>query len=225
MPCAFGTASLADLQAGSGLGPVHRRARPGVGGDHDGDRHPRVGALPGGGLRLRDQRGHAASAGGAGHRHRGTGLDPGRPGARPRARRDLPVQRPGRPGRPAGHRRRDPATWPRRAPSRSSGSASATSCWPPPSAPPPTSSPSVTTAATTRCAGCPPDGWRSPRRTTTSPWPPIHWAAPRSPTSISTTGSSRASAAGRPRCSACSTTPRPGPVPTMPGTCSRSSAC
>ena len=39
---------------------------------------------------------------------RGARLDPGRRGPRPGARRRLPVQRTGRPGRPAGDRRRDP---------------------------------------------------------------------------------------------------------------------
>ena len=196
---------------------------PGVGGDHQGDRHQGVGALPGGGLRLRDQRGHGAPTGRAGHRHRWC-----RPRRRPtRCSGSSPtgsscptVRGTRRPCPPSSARS---GTWPPGARCRSSGSVSATNCWPPRSAAPPTSSPSVTTAATTRCGGCPPDGSRSPRRTTTSRWPPIHWTVPRSPTSISTTGSSRDSAAGTPRCSACSTTPRPVPAPTMPATCSRSS--
>ena len=91
-----------------GRRPVHRRGRPGVGGDDDRGLHQGLGPLPGGGLRLRHQRGHAAPARRAGHRHRGPGLDAGRRGAGPRARRDLPVQRPRRPGRPARDHRRDP---------------------------------------------------------------------------------------------------------------------
>ena len=45
-----------------------------------------VGALPGGGLRLRHQGGHAAPAGRAGHRRGGAGGHAGRRGAGPRAR-------------------------------------------------------------------------------------------------------------------------------------------
>ena len=121
----------------------------------DGDPHgavPHAGRrpLPGRGLRLRHQGGHAAPAGRPRHRDRGAGRHPGRGRAGAGPRRHLPVQRPGRPGRAAGRHRRDPPTWSTTARSRSSASASATSSWPPPSGPPPTSCPSATTAATSR---------------------------------------------------------------------------
>ena len=91
-----------------------------------------------------------APAGRDRHRRGGAGLDAGRRGAGPPARRRVPVQRPGRPGRGRLRRRRHPRA--ARPGARSSASASATSCWPAPSAPPPTSCPSAITAATTRCA-------------------------------------------------------------------------
>ena len=93
MPCAFGTAGLHELQAAAGSRPFHRRGRPGVDGDDERGLHERFRALPGGGLRLRHQRGHAAPAGRDGHRHRGAGLHTCRTGAGLRTRRDLPVQR------------------------------------------------------------------------------------------------------------------------------------
>ena len=79
MPCAFGTAgrSRAGRRGRRGRRPTDGRdlvsavtTTPTY--------HPGHRPLPGGGLRLRDQRGHAAPAGRAGHGHRGAGLDPGR---------------------------------------------------------------------------------------------------------------------------------------------------
>ena len=150
----------------------------------------------------------------------GAGVDPGRGGARPPARRGVPVQRPGRPGR----RRRyaaDAIARPARARCRCSASASATSCWPRPSGPRPTSCRSATTAATTRCGGWRPARSRSPARTTTTPSPPGTVAGrrrhPRQPQRRRHRGL-RLPRRARP--SACSTTPRPGPGPTTPATCS-----
>ena len=155
----------------------------------------------------------------AGHRRGRARRHAGGRRAGPRARRRLPVQRPRRPRRGHRHHRRPSGTCSARC--RSSGSASATSCWPRPSAAPPTSCPSATTAGTTRCSDWRPAASRSPARTTTTPCRPTASAtAPRSPTSTSTTASSRASAASTCRPSACSTTPRPGPGPTTPATCS-----
>ncbi len=119
---------------------------------------------------------------------------------------------------------RDPDPGRRRARSRCSGSASATSCWPPPS------------GATTYKLPFGHHGGNHPVRRIATGRVEItsqnhNYAvaedslarSPRSPTSTSTTGSSRASAAGTPRCSASSTTPRPAPAPTTPATCSTSS--
>ena len=64
--------------------------------------------LPGRGLRLRHQGGHAPPAGRPRHRDRGAGRHAGRRRPGPRTRRHLPLQRPGRPGGPAGRHRRDP---------------------------------------------------------------------------------------------------------------------
>ena len=74
------------------------------------------------------------------------------------------------------------APWWRTDRSRCSGSASATSCWPPHSGPPPSNCPSGTTAGTTRSAASRPGGWRSPRRTTTTRWPRTPSPPRRSPT-------------------------------------------
>ena len=163
---------------------------PGVHGDHADQLHPGPRPVPGGGLRLRDQRGHAAPAGRAGHRHRGA-----RPRPRPTQVLDLEPDGvflsngPGRPGRPRSRSSAeiralvDDGTVPgvRHLPRPPAAGHRARRA-------PPTSCPSATTAGTTRCAAWPPAGSRSPRRTTTTRWPRTRWPRPRSPTSTSTTG-------------------------------------
>ena len=112
--------------------------------------------------------GPAASAAHRGLRLRHQAHDPAPPVGPRRGRRSCPPPRPptrcwpatptacSSPTAPATRRRSPtpsrPITGLRRPRCRSSASASATSCWPPPSGPPRTSCRSVTTAATTPCA-------------------------------------------------------------------------
>ena len=193
VPCAFGTASEAELRDGGAGSRRHRRAGPGLGCD----------------------RGRAVRQGGErpGRRHRGRLAhrrlrlrgedDHGRPSsprwaASPwsrRARRPTtcwrssptgcssptaPATRPRWPVRPAPW----PTWW---AGCPSSASAWGTRSWPPRWAVAPTSCPSGTTGPTTRCSASSPAWWRSPARTTTTPWRPTRSPTPTSPTSTSTT--------------------------------------
>ena len=134
---------------------------------------------------------------------------------------------PGDPAALPGDHRRDPPAGRATGRCRSSGSASATSCWPPPSAPPtyklPVRPPRREPPGP---AHWPPVGWRSPRRTTTTRWPPTRSG----PTEVTHVNLNDGVIEGlrqhrMPRRSACSTTPRPDPAPTTPATCSRSSGC
>ena len=186
VPCAFGTAPEAELRAAAAAARRHRRPRPGVRRDDErGERPPATGAGTASGpahrgLRLRRQDDHGAAAHHPRHRDGGAGRHGGRRRAGARARRRVPLQRPGRPRRPRRARRPPSPTW--SGACRSSASASATSSWPPRWAGRPTSCPSGTTGPTIRCSAWRPASWRSRARTTTTPWPPAPSPTPRRPT-------------------------------------------
>ena len=139
---------------------------------------------------------------------RGAGRHAGRPRCSASARRGLPVQRPGRPGRAARHHRRVRCLVDLGAVPvfgiclghQLLASALGGTTYKLPFGHHGGNHP------VRRLATGPGRDHRA--RTTTTPWPPTRSPAPRSPTSTSTTGSSRASPHRDSRPSACSTTPR-----------------